>query len=145
MSIGNLSEQELAEKCAEVLMQRDKASRHLKMAIESVHPGSVILSMPVQDFMIQGVGTCHGGYIFALADSAFAFSCNTYNAVTVAQGCNIEYINPGKPGDTLTAKCREIVRRKHTGVYDVTVENQKGDVIALMRGKSYQLSTTLLS
>ncbi|MAY37920.1 MULTISPECIES: hydroxyphenylacetyl-CoA thioesterase PaaI [Spongiibacter] len=145
MAVESLTAQELAERCAEVLMQRDDASRHLQMNVESVSPGTATITMSVQDYMIQGHGSCHGGYIFSLADTAFAFACNTYNKVTVAQGCSIEYVKPGKLGDTLRASCCEVSRGRRTGVYDVCVENQEGLIIAVMRGKSYQLGTALLS
>lgn len=145
MAVESLTAQELAERCAEVLMQRDDASRHLQMNVESVSPGTATITMSVQDYMIQGHGSCHGGYIFSLADTAFAFACNTYNKVTVAQGCSIEYVKPGKLGDTLMASCCEVSRGRRTGVYDVCVENQEGLIIAVMRGKSYQLGTALLS
>ncbi len=78
MAVESLTAQELAERCAEVLMQRDDASRHLQMNVESVSPGTATITMSVQDYMIQGHGSCHGGYIFSLADTAFAFACNFY-------------------------------------------------------------------
>ncbi|NKI18648.1 hydroxyphenylacetyl-CoA thioesterase PaaI [Spongiibacter sp. KMU-166] len=140
-----LSPQTLAERCAEVLMARDQASRHLGMELVSVSPGKAEMKMLVKDYMVQGHGNCHGGYIFTLADTTFAFACNTYDAVSVAQGCNIEYVRPGKLDDTLTAKCAQLSRGKRTGVYDVTIENQDGELIALMRGKSYQVGASLLS
>ena len=89
--------------------------------------------------MIQGHGSCHGGYLFTLADSAFAFACNSYNKATVASGCSIEYMLGAREGDLLTANAVEQSRGNRTGVYDITVTNQNGHVIALFRGKSYQV------
>lgn len=89
-------EQQLARRCADAMYQRDHASRHLNMQVEEIGPGRAVLSMPVTEAMIQGHDSCHGGYIFTLADSAFAFACNTYDEATVASGCSIDYVAPGK-------------------------------------------------
>lgn len=136
--------QKIAEECARVLGERDAATAHLGMELVSVTPGNVVITMTVKDYMVQGHGNCHGGYIFTLADSAFAFACNTYNAVTVAQGCSIEYMKPAILGDALVAKASEVSRGKRTGVYDVRIERSDGELVALMRGKSYQVNATLL-
>ncbi|MFC6668712.1 hydroxyphenylacetyl-CoA thioesterase PaaI [Marinobacterium aestuariivivens] len=100
--------------------------------------------MPVAEAMIQGHDSCHGGYIFTLADSAFAFACNTYNAITVGAGCTIDYLAPAKLGDLLTARAQERSRSGRTGVYDVSIENQHGTTVALFRGRSHQVRGTLL-
>ncbi|KAF0807627.1 phenylacetic acid degradation protein PaaD [Alcanivorax xiamenensis] len=129
----------LARRCAESMYARDTATRELGMTLETVAPGCAILCMPIRDDMIQGHGSCHGGFIFALADSAFAFACNTYNEATVAAGCSIEYVSPGLPGDVLTAEARELTRKGRTGVYDVRVTGGDGQLVALFRGKSYRV------
>lgn len=131
--------QQLAERCAEAMFARDRASQKLGMKIESVAPGRAVLSMMVTDDMIQGHGSCHGGYLFTLADSAFAFSCNTYDKATVASGCSIDYMSGAKAGDVLTATAEEQSRGGRTGVYDITLTNQDGRIVALFRGKSYQV------
>jgi acyl-CoA thioesterase len=89
--------------------------------------------------MLNGHGTCHGGYIFTLADSAFAYACNSYNLTTVAAGCTIDYLAPGREGDVLTAIAQERSASGRTGVYDIEVINQRGEKIALFRGKSYRI------
>ncbi|AOY89986.1 phenylacetic acid degradation protein PaaD [Marinobacter salinus] len=131
--------QQLAEQCAEAMFARDQASQKLGMEIVSVAPGKAVLTMTVTDDMIQGHGSCHGGYLFTLADSAFAFSCNSYDKATVASGCSIDYMAGAKAGDILTATAEEQSRGGRTGVYDVTLTNQDGRTVALFRGKSYQV------
>lgn len=136
---SELTPQQLADACAESMFSRDQASQQLGMKIVSVAPGHAVLTMPVDKRMIQGHGACHGGYLFTLADSAFAFSCNTYDKATVASGCSIEYITPAKEGDLLTATAEERSRGNRTGVYDITITNQDKQVVAYFRGKSYQV------
>ncbi|MCM0613242.1 hydroxyphenylacetyl-CoA thioesterase PaaI [Marinobacter sediminum] len=131
--------QKLAEQCAEAMFARDQASQKLGMEIVSVAPGKAVLTMTVSEDMIQGHGSCHGGYLFTLADSAFAFSCNSYDKATVASGCSIDYMAGAKAGDVLTATAEEQSRGGRTGVYDVTITNQDGRTVALFRGKSYQV------
>ncbi|MCG6656805.1 hydroxyphenylacetyl-CoA thioesterase PaaI [Halomonas campisalis] len=143
MSESALSPQQLAEACADAMFSRDGASQGLGMRIESVAPGRAVLTMTVRQDMVQGHGNCHGGFIFALADSAFAFACNTYDEATVASGCSIDYLGPGQLGDELTATAEERSRRGRTGIYDITVRNQRGDEIALFRGRSYKIRGTV--
>ncbi|HZJ94508.1 MAG TPA: hydroxyphenylacetyl-CoA thioesterase PaaI [Thiopseudomonas sp.] len=135
----DLTPQQLAQACAEAMFARDQASQQLGMKIISVAPGRAELSMTVDQRMVQGHGACHGGYLFTLADSAFAFSCNTYDKATVASGCSIEYISPAKEGDVLTASAKELSRGNRMGVYDITITNQDDQVVAYFRGKSYQV------
>ncbi len=136
--------QQLAEICANTLFERDAASKAMGMRLLSISPGHAQMVMTVRPDMLQGVGTCHGGHLFALADSAFAFACNTHNAVTVALGCSIDYVAPGRLGDELTATASEQSRSGRTGNYDVRIENQHGQLIALFHGKSYQVRGTLI-
>jgi acyl-CoA thioesterase len=131
--------QQLAQSCADAMCQRDEASRNLGMKITQVSPGKATVTMPVSSIMIQGHGSCHGGYLFTLADSAFAFACNSYNKATVASGCSIDYMLGAREGDLLTASAVEQSRGNRTGVYDITITNQDGHVVALFRGKSYQV------
>ncbi|MEO1066199.1 MAG: hydroxyphenylacetyl-CoA thioesterase PaaI, partial [Pseudomonadota bacterium] len=114
----------------------DMASQGLSMTIEAIAPGAATISMPVMKNLTNGHKTCHGGYIFTLADSAFAFACNTYNQNTVAQHCSVTFLAPGLEGDILTATAKEQNRAGRSGIYDVTVKNQKGEAIALFRGHS---------
>lgn len=136
---------DLAAQCAEALFSRDLASRSLGMQVHSVAPGSAKVSMPVRADMIQGHGTCHGGFIFSLADSAFAVACNTYNESTIGMACSIDYISPARRADILTAICVEKNRGGRTGHYDVRVENQSGQLIALFHGKSYKVKGSVLA
>lgn len=135
----------LATRCAETMFERDNASQRLGMRLLSVAPGRTMIGMSVREDMIQGHGTCHGGYLFALADSAFAFACNSYNNACVAIGCSIDYVAPAHLGDTLTAHASELSRSGRTGNYDVRIENQHGQLIALFRGKSYKVRGTVLA
>jgi len=131
--------QSLAERAAEAMWRSDSASRGLGMRLERVAPGQATLTMPVRADMLNGHDICHGGFIFALADSAFAFACNSYNLVTVASGCSIDFLAPAREGDILTAQARERSASGRTGVYDIDVVNQRGESIALFRGKSYRV------
>lgn len=132
--------QALAEATAVAMFARDAASQSLGMTVVKMAPGYAQLTMPVRADMLNGHQTCHGGFIFALADSAFAFACNSANRNTVASGCSIDYLAPGRADDLLSAEAVEQSRSGRTGVYDVTVSNQAGVRIALFRGKSYQIS-----
>jgi acyl-CoA thioesterase len=131
--------QALAERVASAMFGSDRASRALGMRIESVAPGRAEMSMTVRDDMVNGHAICHGGFIFLLADSTFAFACNSYNRNTVAQGCSIDYLAPAHAGDVLRATGIERNRTGRTGVYDIEVRNQNGRMIALFRGKSYRI------
>lgn len=135
----------LAQACANALLCRDRASRKLGIHLLSVAPGSARLSMQVTVDHLQGYGTCHGGLLFALADSAFAVACNTYDEATVASGCSIDFISPALAGDELVATASEQNRRGRTGLYDVRIENQQGQLIALFRGKSYKVHGSVLA
>lgn len=131
-----MTPQDRARACADIMWATDRASQALGMRIDAIGPGTATMSMPIRDDMLNGHGTCHGGIIFTLADSAFAFACNTYNALTVAQSNQITYLSPGMARDTLTAHAVEVARKGRSGTYDVTVTNATGDKIALFRGLS---------
>lgn len=131
--------QALAERVARGMWERDRASQALGMRIERVAPGFAELSMTIRSDMVNGHAICHGGLVFTLADSAFAFACNSTNFNTVAAGCSIEFLAPGREGDVLTATARERAQGKRAGVYDIDVRNQDGITIALFRGKSMRI------
>src|SRR5947209_14839039 len=122
----------------------DAASQALGIAISDVAPGSAIASMRVRDDMTNGHGICHGGYIFTLADTAFAFACNTYDDVTVAAGADITFLEPVSNGADLIATAVELNRRGRSGLYDVTVRTDEGAVVAEFRGRSRSLGRPLL-
>lgn len=129
----------LARQVADVLYARDYAAQHLGIDIEDVGPGHAVLAMTVRPEMLNGHETCHGGMIFALADTAFAYACNSRNEATVAAGCSIEYLAPARKGDRLTATAREAAKTGRQGVYDIAITNDAGDIIATFRGRSASL------
>jgi acyl-CoA thioesterase len=132
--------QALAELAGKTMFERDPASQKLGMTLDEIRPGYARMSMRVREDMLNGHRTCHGGYIFMLADSAFAFACNSHNFATVGAGCTIDYLAPGREGDLLTAEASEQALAGKTGVYDIVVTNQEGRKIALFRGKSHRVS-----
>lgn len=134
-----MTPQDRAERAAALMLQKDAASRGLGMQIIHIAPGEATLSMRVTDEMLNGHGICHGGYIFALADSAFAFACNSYNALTVAQQNQITYITPGQAGELLTAEATETALSGRSGVYDVNVKGGDGRCVATFRGLSRRI------
>jgi acyl-CoA thioesterase len=136
--------QALAELAGKMMYERDPASQALGMALDAIRPGYARMSMAIREAMLNGHGSCHGGYIFMLADSAFAFACNSHNFNTVGAGCTIDYLSPGRAGDVLTAEAVEQALSGKTGVYDVVVSNQEGRKVALFRGKSHRVSGTVV-
>lgn len=127
----------VAELCAQALLAGDEASKSLGMRMEDVTPGCARLRMTVRHDMVNGHGICHGGFVFALADTAFAVACNTYNAVTVAAAASIDFLAPVRVNDELTAQARELWRSKRNGIYEIVVSNQRGEPVALFRGRSH--------
>ncbi|PTM96086.1 hydroxyphenylacetyl-CoA thioesterase PaaI [Mycoplana dimorpha] len=134
---------ELASLSAQTMWESDRASQGLGMEIVAVEPGKATLAMQVREDMTNGHGTAHGGFIFALADSAFAFACNSYGETTVAAHCSISYIRPGRLGDLLVAEAREVSRSGRSGIYDVTV-SADGVTIAEFRGHSRSLGSAFV-
>ena len=134
------SKQALAELAGKTMFERDPASQALGMLLAEIRPGYARMTMPVRRDMLNGHQTCHGGYIFMLADSAFAFACNSHNHNTVGAGCSIDYLAPGREGDLLTAEAVEQAMSGKTGVYDIKVTNQEGRTVALFRGKSHRVA-----
>jgi acyl-CoA thioesterase len=137
--------EELAQRSADFLLERDQMSRSLGIKVVQIGPGRAGLSMLVRADMLNGHGLCHGGVLFSLADSAFAFACNTYNVPTVAAGATIDFLLPARHGDELTAEASEVWRSRRSGIYDVMVMNQRRERIALFRGRSHQLDGKLVS
>ena len=131
-----MNAQALAEACARAMWAEDRASAGLGMAITRIAPGEADLTMTVAPSMVNGHGICHGGFIFALADSAFAFACNGFNRRAVAQSNTITYLRPAKRDDMLTARAVQTTQAGRSGVTDVTVTDQAGRVIAVFRGLS---------
>jgi acyl-CoA thioesterase len=126
----------VARAAADAMWANDAASRGLGMALDSVGPGRAVLSMTVAASMVNGHGMCHGGFIFTLADSAFAFACNSQGDAAVAQHCAITFIRPGRRGERLTAEAIERVSQGRSGLYDVRVTGEDGTVVAELRGHS---------
>ncbi len=131
--------QQLAEAAAAAMQPRDRASQALGVKLLEVGPGSARMQMAVRADMANVHDTCHGGLIFTLADSTFAYACNSHNRNAVAVTCIIEYLRPARVGDLLTASGREQGLEGRNGVYDIRVENQRGELVALFRGKSTQV------
>ena len=136
--------QALAEACARVMWAEDRASQSFGMRIERIAPGEAVLTMTVAERMVNGHGICHGGFIFTLADSAFAFACNTYDRRTVAQHCAVTFIAPSRLGEVLSAHALEVSRAGRSGIYDVTVTGDGGAVVAEFRGHSRTIKGSLL-
>ena len=134
----------LARACADLMWADDKAAQALGMVIRSVGPGRAEISMTVGPTMVNGHHTCHGGYIFTLADTAFAYGCNSRNDRAVAQHCSVTFIAPAREGMVLTAVCAEQQRYGRSGIYDVTVSDDHGKVIAEFRGLSRTIKGTFV-
>ena len=137
-----ISDQERAERSSEAMLKDDHTTKSMGMTIEAVGPGMARLSMVVRKDHLNGHGSCHGGAIFTLADSAFAFACNSHNTVTVAQHCSVTFLAPGREGDRLTAAAKEVTLAGRSGIYDVTVSRDDGVAIAEFRGLSRTVSGT---
>lgn len=131
--------QRLAERAAQALYERDRASQALGMRIAAVRAGWARVVMTVRADMVNGHGVCHGGLVFALADSAFAFACNSHNESTVAAAAAVDFLSGAREGDELTAEASELWRTRRNGIYEITVYNQRGERVALFRGRSYRL------
>ena len=138
------NEQEIAERAAKALFEGDRASQVLGMTIESCGPGRATVSMRIRPDMVNGHRICHGGLIFALADSAFAFACNSHGHNTVAAGAAIEFLAPGREGDLLQAIAQERWRAGKAGIYEIEVRNQRDETVALFRGRSHQVAGRLI-
>ena len=138
-----MTPQDMAQACADRMWSGDAASRGLGMALDGVSPGAARLSLTVTAAMLNGHGTCHGGFIFALADSAFAFACNTDGMASVASQCAVSFLRPARLGDHLVADATERHREGRSGIYDVRVTCGEA-VIAEFRGHSRTTGAKLL-
>ncbi len=139
-----MTREQLAQACASAMWAQDRASQLLGMELIEVAPGRASLRMQVADTMVNGHAICHGGFVFALADSAFAFACNSYNRTTVAQGADIVFVAPARLGDELLAEATERARYGRNGIYDVTVRRADGALVAEFRGRSREVTGTLI-
>lgn len=134
----------LAKRCADRMYGSDRASRELGIEVSVTAPGRVSAYMTIGAAMLNGFAICHGGYIFTLADTAFAFACNAYDDLTVAAGGSIEFLRPAKEGDRLRADAVELSRSGRSGIYDVTVRNQDEVLVAVFRGRAHATGRRLL-
>ncbi|MCA0399952.1 MAG: hydroxyphenylacetyl-CoA thioesterase PaaI [Proteobacteria bacterium] len=138
------SKEEIARLSAKAMWEEDNASQGLGMELVSVAPGHAVIAMTITKAMTNGHGTCHGGYIFTLADSAFAFACNSHGQRAVAQHCSVSFIAPGRLGMRLIAEGIERQRSERSGITDVTVRDDAGNIIAEFRGNSRTVPGSLL-
>lgn len=135
----------VAHQSADALWREDNASRGLGMELVEIGPGYARIAMVVTESLANGHGTCHGGFIFTLADSAFGYASNTYGQSTVGQHCSVSFISPGRVGTRLIAEARERHRGERSGIYDVTVSDEAGTVIAEFRGHSRTVPGSLIA
>ncbi|MEH3085609.1 MAG: hydroxyphenylacetyl-CoA thioesterase PaaI [Xylophilus ampelinus] len=122
------------------MLADDRASRHFGIAVTAVGPGTATVEMTVQEHMLNGFGTCHGGVLTVLADSAFAFACNSHNTMAVAAGLSMDFLRPARAGDRLAAEAVELSCGGRSGLYDVTVRNQRGERVAAFRGRAHRFA-----
>jgi acyl-CoA thioesterase len=137
--------QRLAERAAQALSENDKVAAHLGIRLVEIRPGYARMAMSVRGDMVNGHHICHGGMVFTLADTAFAYSCNSYNENTVAATAAIDFLAPAHEGDDLTAVATELWRTRRNGIYEITVTNQRDERIALFRGRSHRIDGQLVS
>jgi acyl-CoA thioesterase len=142
--MGTADKAAIARHCADTMFRRDKAAKDLGIVIDVTQAGSASATMEIKSGMVNGLGVCHGGYIFALADTAFAFACNGYDRVTYAAGASIEFMRPARLADRLLASASEQYRGRRTGIYDVIVTNQDEQCVALFRGRSHATEQPLI-
>ena len=139
-----MSKLDTARRCADTMMRNDRASQALGIRVEIPEPGSAIATMSVRDDMLNGFDVAHGGLIFALADTAFAFACNAYDSQSFVASAQIEFLRPARAGDLLSATASEDYRGRRSGYYSIEVRNQGGEVVALFRGRSVSNEAALL-
>jgi len=136
---GSWSSQQVAQATRDAMWANDRASKSMGMEVVAVSQGGATMRMTVREDMLNGHDICHGGFITTLADSAFAFACNAYNELTEASGFDVNLFASARLGDVLTATAVEVSKAGRTGVYDITVTNQKGVALAAFRGRSYTM------
>jgi acyl-CoA thioesterase len=143
--MDDLSARSLARRTVAAMREHDQGSAWLGVEVKSVDVGAATVTMRVRAEMLNGHGTCHGGFLFALADSVFGFACNSRNAKTVAAGGQIDFLRPALLGDELRAEAIERALGGQLGVYDVRISNQRGEIVALFRGKSCRVPGTVIA
>jgi acyl-CoA thioesterase len=131
--------QALAEAVGRELYARDRNAQSVGVQLDEIRPGFARMHLKIRPEMANSHGICHGGVIFTLADTAFAYACNSYNHNTVASGCSIDFVAPAHAGEILTAVAQERARSGRTGVYDIEVKNAHDQAVAYFRGKSYRI------
>lgn len=129
----------VAERVRDGMLANDRASKALGMAVTAIAPGAATMTMTVREDMLNGHDICHGGFIATLADSSFAFACNSYDELSVASGFAADFLAPARLNDVLTSRCTEVSKAGRTGLYDAEVTNQRGERIAVFRGRSYTM------
>lgn len=140
-----MAARELAARVGAAMWQNDIASKDtMGMELVACEPGRAVIRMEVKELHLNGHRICHGGFIFTLCDSTFAFACNSHNRVTVAAGCSIEFLKPGLLGDVLTCEGLEQTLSGRHGIYDMRVTNQRGETVAMFRGKSASIQGTVV-
>ena len=141
--MAEMSKLDIARRCAEIMYAKDDASQQLGISIDIPAAGEAVATMTVGKDMVNGFDVCHGGIVFALADTAFAFACNAYNRLSVAASANIDFLKPARLGDRLTATAAEEQHGRSGGVYAVRVSNDAGETVAVFRGRSAAIDKTL--
>jgi acyl-CoA thioesterase len=139
-----MDENGIAKRCAEVMYASDAASKALGIRVDVAEAGKAVASMTVREDMVNGFDVCHGGIVFTLADTAFAFACNGYDNRTFAAAASIDFLRPARLGDELRAVAREDYRGSRTGFYTAEVRNQRDEVVAMFRGRSASDGASLL-
>jgi acyl-CoA thioesterase len=139
-----MNELDTARRCADTMMKNDRASKALGIGVEIPGPGTAVATMTVREDMMNGFDVLHGGLIFALADTAFAFACNAYDNQAVAASAQVDFLRPSRVGDLLTATASEDHRGRRNGYYSIEVRNQDEDLVALFRGRSVSTEKSLL-
>jgi acyl-CoA thioesterase len=140
----SLSPDYVAKTVAETMYRKDTSSQHLGIVLKEIGPGRAIMTMRVTDTMLNGHSICHGGFVFTLADTAFAYACNAYNQNTVAQSAQINFLKAVSPDTLLTATAEEKSRTGRTGLYDITVTDDFGTIVAVFRGNSHTIKGQII-
>jgi acyl-CoA thioesterase len=131
--------QQMAERVRDGMLKNDRATRAMGMQVVDISPGRATVTMRVREDMLNGHDTCHGGLISTLADSAFAFACNSHGELTVAASITVDFLAPGRKDDLLTAQAHDVSKSGRTGLYDCEVTNQRGERVAVFRGRSHTM------
>ena len=134
---------QVAKKTADIMKRNDKLFQNLGANLETIKPGTAIVSLVVQEKHSNGHGFCHGGVLFSLADATFGFACNSYNRKSVAKHCDITFISPVKIGIRLTAEAIEVKKFGKSAIYDVKIQNDQNDLVAIFRGQAREISGTI--